>query len=330
MPVLKEYINPSFNEFKQLLKKHYNDLNFKNIDFINELFNYVYVDKVKGVVDFKSKCNSFFKKKRNNKPVSKITVEYWLSRGYDIEYASKMISKLQTSRSPINESYWINKGYPESEASKLVSNEQSNRSKLRYEKYTKEEISTQSVWSVEYWISKGFSKEDALFKAYERNYGCREFWNSEEEYANIKKIIAKKQSEFIKNNPEVYKSFFGSISKEEVSFFNTICNEINNIKHNEFIVNIQKSLDLNQGIIKYDGYYKDGNTLILIEYDGLYWHNESYDEIKDKICLSIRNDITGIIRISDEQYKSNRKIIKHIQDAIEKIKSKECNRVKIY
>ena len=330
MPILKEYINPSYNEFKSLLEKHYNDINFENIEFVNELFNYVYSKKIRGIVDFKALCGSFFKEKRNNKPVSKLTIEYWNSRGYDKEYAVNKISELQASRSQLSESYWINIGFSKEEAINLISKEQSRRSNLRYEKYTKEEISRQSVWSKEYWIDKGLSNEDAIIESHKRNYGCMEFWSSNEEYEAIKKIIAKKQAEFIKNNPEVYRSFFGSISKEETVFFNELIFNINNIKHIEFIVNIQQSDILDQGIIKYDGYYKDNDFLILIEYDGLYWHKQEYDEIKDNICLSIRNDISGIIRVSDHSYKNNNKTIKLIENAIKQIKNKECNRVKIY
>lgn len=330
MPILKEYIDPSYNEFKSLLERHYNDINFENSEFVNELFNYVYSKKIKGIVDFKKACNLFFKDKRNNKSVSKLSIEYWNSRGYDKDYASKKISELQTSRSQLSESYWINKGFSKKEAIDLISKEQGRRSNLRYEKYTKEEISRQSVWSKEYWIGKGLSDENAMIESHKRNYGCREFWGSNEEYEAIKKIIAKKQAEFIKNNPDVYKSFFGSVSKEEINFFNEVMLNINNIKHIEFIVNIQASDELNQGIIKYDGYYKDNDSLILIEYDGLYWHKQSYDDIKDKICLTMRPDISGIIRISDNSYKNNNKTIKLIKDAIKQIKNKECNRVKIY
>lgn len=330
MPILKEYINPSLDEFKDLLNKHFNDINFENVEYVRELFIYVYSKKIKGMVDFKTACGSFFKIKRNNKPVSKLSIEYWNSRGYDDTYATNKISELQSSRSTISQSYWTNKGFSNEEASSLISNEQSRRSSLRYEKYSKEEISRQSVWSKDYWINQGLSDEDALIESHKRNYACREFWNSDDEYNNIKKIIAKKQKEFIKKNPELYRSFFGSISKEEVLFFNELCNKIDNIKHTEFIVNIQQSDKLNQGIIKYDGYYKDNDSLILIEYDGLYWHKQTYDDIKDNICLSIRNDISGIIRVSDHSYKNNNKTIKLIEDAINQIKNKKCNRVKIY
>ena len=330
MLILREYISPNIEQFKVLLDKHYNDINFDNKQYINDLYEYVYLHNIKGLVSFKKKCQEFFKEKRNGKPISKLSVEYWRSRGYGDEYALKQISETQSSRSIIHQSYWMNKGLSKEEASEQIRKVQSLNSTKRYEKYTKEEISSQSVWSTQYWLDKGFNKEDAIKKSHEKNYACREFWSSDEEYETIKKLIGKKTSDFIKNNPELYKSFFGSISKEEIKFFGDITKQIQNIKHVGFIVNIKESNDLDQGIIKYDGYFKSGNTLILIEYDGLYWHNQSYDEIKDNICLTLRDDISGIIRISSDRYKNDKRIIKLIKNAIEEIKSKKCNRVKLY
>ena len=76
---------------------------------------------------------------------------------------------------------------------------------------------------------------------------------------------------------------------------------------------------------------KNDLGIILIEYDGLYWHNQSYDNIKDDIVLDTRNDIIGIIRISDVKYKENNdKVIKKINYGIEEIKNKKINRIKIY
>jgi hypothetical protein len=330
MPVLKKYINPTYDEFKKLLNTHYNDMNINNEEHFLEMFSFVYSNEIKGVCGFKLECQKFFKQKRNGKAVSKLSTSYWNSRGYDNEYATLKISELQRKNSNVCNSHWTDKGYNQIEATLMVANEQSRRSNLRYTKYDKHEISRQSVWSIEYWKNIGFSEEEAKYEAHKRNYGCREFWSSESEYDTIKAIISKKQSNFIKNNPEKFASFFGSVSKEEVVFFNNIVKSIDNIKHTEFIVNIQKSEELNQGIIKYDGYFKDEDSLILIEYDGLYWHNQIYDEIKDRICLEFRNDITGIIRVSDNSYKNNTKTIKLIKDAIKQIKNKECNRVKIY
>ena len=63
----------------------------------------------------------------------------------------------------------------------------------------------------------------------------------------------------------------------------------------------------------------------------LYWHNQSYDEIKDSIVLDVRPDVIGIIRVSCEYFKQNKiTIIKKLNNAINQIKSKECNRIKLY
>ena len=112
---------------------------------------------------------------------------------------------------------------------------------------------------------------------------------------------------------------FGSISKEEIEFFSFLVNESDlDIIHKEFIVNVKANDELDQGIVKYDGYLKTDDGIILIEYDGLYWHNQSYDEIKDRITLELRNDILGIIRVSCETFKRKKnKITNLIHESIE-------------
>ena len=70
----------------------------------------------------------------------------------------------------------------------------------------------------------------------------------------------------------------------------------------------------------------------MFEYDGNFWHDIEYDEIRDDIILSKRKDIIGIIRIGDIYFKGNNieKIIKDIEYAIEDIKSKKCKRKLLY
>jgi len=320
-----------FTLFKQLIKYTFPNINTENIEYLNELFNVINKVKIRGSVHFTKIFRNYFRNVRNNKLVSDSSVIYWTSLGWDEKAAIEKIKKIQSKKSHLTIQYWINKGYTIENANKKISEVQSNNSNKRYEKYTKKELSEQSVWSKSHWVKKGLSEEDAEYQANKRNYAKREFWKSDQEYEEVKKIIGKKTSEFIKNNPEKYKSFFGSTSKEEIEFFNYIKKHINSINHNQFIINVKESLELNQGIIKYDGYIKYDNNVILIEYDGLYWHNQSYDEIKDYVALNIRNDILGIIRISCKQFKTNKNnLIKLIKDGIKKIKSKESNRIKIY
>lgn len=329
----KSYINilNDKNHFKNLVLEHFPNFNKDNVDYLNELFEFISTKEIKGKVSFINECSYFFKTRRSGKGVSKISKNYWLSLGWSEEYAKLKVSSLQKSRSVLSLEYWINKGYTSDQANLKIKEYQSNNAKKKYEKYTKKELRLQSVWSKDFWLKKGLSNAEADYEVNKRNYGKREFWTSDLEYEEIKKIIGKKTSNFIKENPEKYKSFFGSVSKEEILFFEKLKLEICNVNHKQFIINVKESLELDKGIIKYDGYLKTNDGIILIEYDGLYWHNQAYDELKDMVALDIRNDIIGIIRISCNHFKTNsEKTIKLIKYAIEEIKSKKSNRIKIY
>lgn len=318
-------------DLKKLIISKYPNVNKDNLELFNELSLYLQSIEYKSKKQFNSYIGLFFKERRGNKGVSKISPSYWISLGWCEDEANRLVSKLQRSRSHLTKEYWINKGFNDDEAILKVAEVQSSNSRKKYLKYTKDELSQQSVWSKSYWLNKGLTDEEAQYEVSKRNYAHREFWKSDEEYETVKKIIGKKTSNFIKENPELYKNFFGSISKEEINFFNFISTKLPNILHKEFIVNIKTSEELEAGIVKFDGYLKTDDNIILIEYDGLYWHNQSYDEIKDSIVLNIRPDVIGIIRVSCEYFKQNKiTIIKKLNNAINQIKSKECNRIKLY
>jgi hypothetical protein len=322
--------NVDFIQFKELLIIHFPNFNINNDSYLRFVYDNV-TPGITGKVSFIKKCSLFFKHQRNGKGVSKISKSYWISMGWSDSDSKSKVSDLQKARSVLVLDYWLSKGFTEEAAKEKIKEYQSNNSKKRYEKYTKEELRDQSVWSKQHWLNKGFSESDAEYEVSKRNYAKREFWNSGAEYEEIKKIIGKKTSAYIKENPEKYKSFFGTTSKEEIIFFSDLIKHNPLILHKDFIINVKESKELNQGIIKYDGYLKTDLGIILIEYDGLYWHNQAYDEIKDRLALEIRSDILGIIRISCKHYKTNRqKTLKLIKHGIKKIKSKESNRIKIY
>lgn len=318
--------------FMDIITLHFPNVNKNNTFFIKTLYNEIRDKKIKGQVHFMKIYRDYFRLIRENKPMSDSSILYWTSLGWSEAEAIKKISIIQTKKSHLNKSYWVSKGFTDEEAIKKIKNIQSKNSKKRYEKYSKKEIIDQSVWSKSHWLNKGLTEEQANYEVSKRNYSKREFWNSDKEYEEIRKLIGKKTSNFIKENPERFFGYVGSVSKEETNFFKCIIENCDrNILHIGFVVNVQASVDLNQAAVKYDGYLKCENGVILIEYDGLYWHNQSYDEIKDDIVLTLRKDILGIIRISDLFYKKNyEKTLKLINDGINKIKSKECNRIKIY
>lgn len=328
----KNYNNLNLEQFIEEVKNLFKYLNDKNITFCEELKKHVYSEKdIKNKKDFYDRCNLFFKIRRNYKPASILSKSYWLSIGWNQTESTLKVSKLQKERSVINKEYWINKGLTEKETIIKIKNIQSINSKKRYEKYSKIELKKQSIWSKDFWIERGYSEKDAMEKYKSYNYACREFYKTDDEYNIIKSLISEKTKKFIKNNPEKYKSFFGSISKEELIFFKNIKIEGLNIFHKTFIINIKTDNRLNKGIVKYDGYLKLKEGIILIEYDGLYWHNQVYDDIKDDIALDIRPDIIGIIRISDEYFKNNKKELNNkLYESIKKIESKKSRRIKLY
>lgn len=321
------------DEFKVFVQNTFKDFNFNNISHFDEF--YEFYKRNNTFPNNKAKsigvCKKFFMQFRKSPACSQITVDYWKSMGYfDENEIKNKISCLQKQRSNISVDYWINNGYTIDDAKEKIKSIQQKNLTKKYSKYTKEELKNQSVWSKDYWINKGYSNEQAEYEVHKRNYGCREFWSSDEEYNNIKKIIADKTSYIIKHNPELYKDFLNpsSISKEEIEFFN---NFDDNIHHKQFIINVLKNSRIENTIIKYDGYTKTENGIILIEYDGLYWHNQSYDDIKDEVAFEERKDILGVIRVSDEFYKKNKNSIKIIvQNGIEEIKSGKCRKIKFY
>ena len=330
----KPYIESTkdFKKFKDLLIVNFNNININNTHYIESLFNNISSVKIKGKVHFIKECSRFFKVLRNGKGVSKLSSSYWVSMGWSTSDAKEKALGLQRGRSHLTIEYWLNKGYTKNAAINKISEIQQKNSRNRYSKHTCDEIVSQSVWSKSHWLSKGYTEKEAQYEIDKRNYAKRAFWKTDEEYNEIRKIIGKKTKSFIKNNPEKYSSFFGSISKEEIKFFDFLLDEPSlGIIHKEFIVNVKSSNELNKGIVKYDGYIKTDDGIILIEYDGLYWHNQSYDEIKDRITLELRNDILGIIRVSCETFKRNKsKIIDLVYESIENIKSKKSNRIKLY
>lgn len=322
------------NDFEIFVKNTFENFNFDNTEYFNKLWLYF-------INNFKSKnarkayniCVKFFKENRNTKHGSLISTDYWISMGYSMEYAINKVSELQRKRSMLTEEYWSDKGYSDIDAKNKIKELQSINSVKRFNKYNKDELRKQSVWCKDYWIEKGYSFDEAISKCHEYNFGCREFYKSDNDYEVAKKYMSDYRKNVIKNNPDKYIKFFTSspltVSNEEILFFNDIENSL--IHHKQFVINVSKDKTTDDKVFIYDGYYKEDNILILIEYDGLYWHNESWDDLKDSITFNIRDDISGIIRVSDAYYKKHKSIIKNIvNDGITEIKNRKHRRIKFY
>jgi hypothetical protein len=258
---------------------------------------------------------------------SNCSLEYWTGRGWTEEEAKFKISEIQKKRSKLSKTYWLQKGLSEAEAVERIAELQSKISKKGWAS----NIKTRSIWSVDFWLAKGYSEEEAKFEVLKRNPSSRHFYDTEEEWKEAKKRISSRVETFIRENPELYNSFFGTISKSEINFFERI-KEIG-IIHESFCINVLDGETKRS--FKCDGYYKTSTGIILIEYDGLYWHSRlepKYDQWRENLILEKRSDILGMVRISDKfSHETNQQeLIKKIKYAIQKIESKEHKIIRLY
>jgi hypothetical protein len=340
----KDFKNRDYVEFKNFFKEHNKlfNLNINNDDNLTniskKMSDLLINEHSFGINQILSTFRSIAKN-FSNKTRSDVCIEYYRFRGYDDDYAYIQISERQRRKSKLSIEYWLNKGYDEISAKEQVSILQSKLSKKRTHKILSDENYAKSIsaWSINYWIKKGLSKEDAAEKIKEYNPSCRNFYDTSIAYENAKKSISKRVKKLWENG--VYDDKVKMIntrytSKQEKLFFNLLINEkeIDNFIYEPFGINVRSNSD--DFYYVYDAYIKTNDGIILVEYDGTYWHDIDKDFKRDDVVLNIRKDIIGVIRINDFYfYKYNQTlkiIINSIQDGIEKIKNKETNRVILY
>jgi len=282
-----------------------NKFNFNNLEHFNNLFNFI-KDKTYNQHELNNDILLFFKLYRNKRGTPS-SIDYWLSMGWNYDQSIYFSSNHQKDASHWCKDYWINhKNTNDINANTNISKIQKLNSEKRKIKYTNEELKIFYPLCKEFWLHNGYSNTEALL--------YRQYYNP----LNI----------YLKNNIHTRK--FNNLlhqSKEEILFFEFIKNE--NFYHRPFHILIYDNQNTHRAV--YDGYYKDDNSLILIEYDGAYWHNEERDYIRDEKTLNLRSDVTGIIRIQCKYFKQNKEtIIKQIYESIKTIKNSKENRIKLY
>lgn len=322
-----------YNDFLIYLKNNelYSNLNYNNKKYLRDM--HIFVIKKIGNNSMSPKwidnaISEFKKNKREGKASSHVSPSYWKSLGYiDENEIKERVSFEQKKRSIFSKEKWMNDGLTEEEAKEKIKNIQAGISK----RWVKGKSKIKSTWDRKYWMDKGLTEEDALIEVNKRNPSSRLFYDTEEEWLEKRKRISESVTKIFKEKPEVYKNFLGHVSKEEKIFFDFINDFIKDIKHKQFLVNVRRSDRTDKNVYLVDGYLKLKEGLILIEYDGNYWHDEIYDDLKDEIILETRKDILGIIRISSDYFEKNKETIKiDIKDGIKKIKDKESNRIRLY
>lgn len=327
----------SLDIFKLYLKQEFPNINDDNEDLVKQCY-LVFLNTNTNRMRCKfDSISNYLKSRRNGKSSSVLSLEYWKSMGWDdVSVIQDKISFEQKCRSPLSKEYYIKQGIPEDEYTRIIKEIQCGRNEKSIKKYTYDDRLKRCKWSKEYWIDKGYSENDALIEVHKLNGMCPEKYENIDDYISIIKRHSDRQRKLYKLNPEKYwKKNLGYESKEEIDVFNEISKYLYDLKHLHIGINVQGTdleLKYNKQYVLSDGYIKIENKIILFEYDGSYWHNNEYDELRDDILFSVRNDIIGIIRISDTYFKSNdiKKIINDIKYAIEDIKSKKCKRKLLY
>jgi hypothetical protein len=274
---------------------------------------------------------------RNGKNSSVVSIDYWKSMGWDdVSDIKRRILYQQRRNSKRCAEYYISRGYSEDDAIKMVSGYQKKFTEIKNQKYSREELSQMSVWSVAYWIGLGFSEEESKKIIRKYNGSCKECYSDEQEYyRHIQKMSESKKALYIDNPDKFWRERTPYSSKEENVFFDNLSSFLSDVKHLHFGINVQNTMlcDVyNKQYIVCDGYIKCDNGIIILEYDGGYWHNMEYDEIRDKVIMSVRDDILGIIRVNDLYVKNNniQSIKKAVEYAIKDIKGKKCTRRLLY
>ena len=99
---------------------------------------------------------------------SVVSEEYWTSRGHSVDIAKQRIKNAQKDRASTNSPYYyIKRGYSVDEAETLAKTEQLRRGAKANESLSKLQRRQNSVLCNEYWMLKGYSKEDSKIKVAE-------------------------------------------------------------------------------------------------------------------------------------------------------------------
>lgn len=343
------------DKFDFVLKKYFVEFNFDNVEYRNSLHDYVFNDNIcLPVMNINKKLRKIIKVTG-----TQLSKDYWLYRGFDDTYASEKISSLQKERSIRCENYYINKGYDSNEAKMMVSDKQRKYSlcgkgKVKYwldlgfddsqaEKIAKEFSRKSSVRCTEYWMSLGYSESEASKKVKEYNPSSEDFVD----YKNDIRLYTEKIKRCKESGTNVWKnkntrdklihSFkFGKVrckSNSEDEMFNFLIDNVDNrIKHEPYIVVIPDNCEIdtqNAYFYSCDGYLELKNGVIIIEYDGVIYHDDERDTKRDDDILYLDKSIVGVLRIGQYYIKGgdiNNKI-KKLKDALQRIENSTETRI---
>lgn len=342
-------------KYKNILINFAIEFNFDNESYYNDVHDYVFDD------NFCLPVKRIRERLRDKMPSvgTQLNESYWLCRGFASDYAKTKISILQRERSNRCPEYYVSQGYSEDEAKNIVSDNQHKYSlcgkgKSKYwtdlgfdekqsEELAKEFSRKSSVRCVEYWMSIGFTESEAQEKTKQYNPSSPEFLDYKKgirSYVDKIKSLKRKGIDNWKKKSTrdkiIYSFKSGNIkrsSNAEIEAFNFLIENVDSsIKHESYIVVIPDDCDKptqNNYFYSCDGYLKTDNGIIIIEYDGIVYHNDNEDIQRDDDILYLDKSIIGIIRIGQYFLKKGDidNNIKIIKDAIQKIKNSTETRI---
>ena len=231
-------------------------------------FNIDIKKQIDKIIENNNKINktNFFKlvrKKFSNNNSSYLQVTYWINRGYTEEEAKIKISKIQKNNfNKRIEKISNEKNITIQEAIKDFSKNISNRNKKIYKQIPLWLLKERSPRCVEYWIKKGYTKEESKIKVYEVNdnsslsYYIKKYGEEigKEKYINKCKkcsLLGEKNGMFGKSSPVgsgngisgYYKHYYfrslleySAIKYFEENNVNFQCNDISKKKFNDKVI----------------------------------------------------------------------------------------------
>jgi len=335
----KQFILRSPEEFELFIIEHnskFFNINLENLEIVKSISTKL-SDMLLTITPFGvnqiRKAFTEINRQINIKSSSDLHVSYYMVRGYSLEYANLAISNIQKKRSKRCPEYWIAKGYTYNDAIEKVSDIQRiSACKLSDKIKSDEDFKRKfSIWSIDHWTAKGYTEDEAKEKIKHYNPSCKEFYETTEAWNIGRQTISKRVKKLWQDG--VYDDKVKMIqtrytSKQEKVFFELLLTYIPGVIYEPFGVNIRNYSE--DFYYVFDAYYKSDSGIILLEYDGSYWHDIEKDLKRDRLVLDIRSDIIGVIRTNDYFFYKNKINIKTYTDAIRKIESKESDRILLY
>jgi len=253
--------------------------------------------------------------------------QYWLERGLN---ENKIEGHIRTLR-PVNIEYWVKNGYTEEEAilqiegQKMVSlrgciarfGEKEGVKKWEEREGKRSAAGKLGSANIQYWLNKGYSKEESITKRSERQTTfskeiCVEKYGEED---GLKRFNERQKKWLLNNKRTNFSKISQKLFWDIVEKYDTITNnEIyfatydNGVK-DESGKNHEYRLDVTESYILPD--FFDRTTGRIIEFDGTYYHRKSSENIlregkRDKMILESGYDV---LHVNELEYKKNKQEI---------------------